>query len=75
MLAGGLGLEKARIPHADRHGLMWLNRGRLEVEDGCLRFITPRGGDLQRATIRYPIRGFPSSFSGPDRALLMMPCV
>ena len=31
MLLGRLGLEKARIPHADRHGLVWLERGRLEV--------------------------------------------
>ena len=36
MLLGRLGLEKARIPHADRHGLVWLERGRLEVMDGCL---------------------------------------
>ena len=27
MLSGRLGLEKARIPHADRHGLIWLERG------------------------------------------------
>ena len=45
MLLGRLGLEKARIPHADRHGLLWLERGRLEVEDGCLRFITAGGGN------------------------------
>lgn len=29
MLKGRLGLEKARIAHADRHGLIWLDRGRL----------------------------------------------
>ena len=46
MLAGRLGLDRARIPHADRHGLIWLERGRLEVEDGCLRFGTAGGGDL-----------------------------
>ena len=39
MLKGRLGLETARLPHADRHGLLWLDRGQLSVEDGCLRFV------------------------------------
>lgn len=39
MLKGRLGLEKARIPHADRHGLLWLSRGELCVMDGCLHFV------------------------------------
>ena len=45
MLKGRLGLEQARIPHADRHGLVYLERGALSVEDGCLRFIAA-GSDL-----------------------------
>lgn len=40
MLKGRLGLETARIPQRDRHGLFWLGRGRLYVEDGTLRFTT-----------------------------------
>lgn len=43
MLKGRLGLEKARIPHADRHGLIWLERGELGVINGCLHFV--RGKD------------------------------
>ncbi len=39
MLKGRLGLETARIPHADRHGLIWLERGELCVIDGCLNFV------------------------------------
>ncbi|MBS4099027.1 MAG: type I-E CRISPR-associated endonuclease Cas1 [Sulfuricella sp.] len=39
MLKGRLGLETARIPHADRHGLIWLERGELCVIDGCLHFM------------------------------------
>ncbi len=39
MLKGRLGLETARIPHADRHGLVWLERGELCVVDGCLNFL------------------------------------
>lgn len=38
VLLGRLGLETARIPHVDRHGLVWLERGQLYVEDGTLRF-------------------------------------
>ena len=38
MLRGRLGLETARIPHADRHGLLWLSRDALTVRDGTLRF-------------------------------------
>ena len=40
MLKGRLGLETARIPHSDRHGLLWLERGELCVIDGCLHFMT-----------------------------------
>ena len=38
MLRGRLGLETARIPHADRHGLLYLARGALTVREGTLRF-------------------------------------
>jgi CRISPR-associated protein Cas1 len=43
MLKGRLGLETARIPQVNRHGLLWLGRGNLLVEDGTLRFVA--GGD------------------------------
>jgi CRISPR-associated protein Cas1 len=46
MLRGRLGLEAARVPHADRHGLVFLDRGRLAVEDGCLTFDCAGGGML-----------------------------
>lgn len=39
MLKGRLGLEAVRVPHADRHGLLWLDRGELCVIDGCLHFM------------------------------------
>ena len=45
MLKGRLGLETARIPHADRHGLLWLSRGALTVRDGTLRFQRNDEGD------------------------------
>jgi CRISPR-associated protein Cas1 len=45
MLKGRLGLETARIPHKDRHGLVWLSRGALVVEDGTLRFVRGPGSE------------------------------
>ncbi len=45
MLRGRLGLETARIPHADRHGLLWLSRGALTVRDGTLRFERQVGSE------------------------------
>jgi CRISPR-associated protein Cas1 len=44
MLKGRLGLEVARVPHADRHGLLWLSRGELCVVAGCLHFVRGRDG-------------------------------
>ena len=38
MLKGRLGLNTARIPHADRAGLLWLSRGALTARDGTLSF-------------------------------------
>src|SRR5690348_8581004 len=39
-LIARLGLDRARIPHSDRHGLLWLAMGELHVDAGCLRFRT-----------------------------------
>jgi CRISPR-associated protein Cas1 len=49
MLKGRLGLETARFPHADRHGLLWLERGELCVIDGCLHFRS--GADSLRPVL------------------------
>lgn len=52
MLKGRLGLETARIPHADRHGLLWLERGKLYVENGSLAFATA-GTDTMKAGVYH----------------------
>lgn len=54
MLKGRLGLEGARVPHVDRHGLMWLGRGRLSVEAGTLRFVTTGHDDLAAGDYAIP---------------------
>ncbi len=69
MLVGRLGLEKARIPHADRHGLIWLDRGRLEVEDGCLRFVTARGGELATGDYQIPHQAISIVLLGPGSSV------
>lgn len=69
MLLGRLGLEKARIPHSDRHGLVWLDRGRLEVEDGCLRFLTAGGGELQAGDYQIPHQSLSVILLGPGTSV------
>jgi len=69
MLLGRLGLDKARIPHADRHGLVWLERGRLEVEDGCLRFVTAGGPDLAAGGYQIPHQSVSIILLGPGSSV------
>lgn len=69
MLSGRLGLEKARIPHSDRHGLIWLDRGRLEVEDGCLRFVTAGGGELAPGDYQIPHQSLSMVLLGPGSSV------
>src|SRR5262249_21847172 len=68
MLLGRLGLDKARVPHADRHGLIWLDRGRLEVEDGCLRFVTA-GGTLAAGDYQIPHQSVSMILLGPGSSI------
>ncbi|WP_420392365.1 type I-E CRISPR-associated endonuclease Cas1e [Acuticoccus sp.] len=68
MLLGRLGLDTARIPHADRHGLICLDRGRLEVEDGCLRFVTA-GGTLAPGDYQVPHQSVSAILLGPGSTL------
>lgn len=42
-LSGRLGLAGAELRHEDRHPFLALRMGRLEVEEGCLRFHTDSG--------------------------------
>lgn len=53
-LRGRLGLETARIPQQDRHGLLWLGRGQLYVQEGTLRFRCAGFGDIQAGDYAIP---------------------
>jgi len=69
MLQGRLGLDKARIPHADRHGLVFLDRGRLEVEDGCLRFVCAGGGMMEAGDYQLPHQSVSIILLGPGSSV------
>jgi CRISPR-associated protein Cas1 len=69
MLSGRLGLDKARVPHADWHGLIFLERGRLEVEDGCLRFVCAGGGALAAGDYQLPHQSASIILLGPGSSV------
>ena len=73
MLLGRLGLESARIPHADRAGLLWLSRGTLSARDGTLAFA--RGGEaapddpLGPGDYAIPLQGVSMILLGPGSSV------
>lgn len=69
VLKGRLGLETARVPHADRHGLMWLERGRLAVEDGNLVFTTAGNNQLDAGAYEIPFQQISSLLLGPGSVI------
>lgn len=54
MLKGRLGLETARVPHHERHGLLWLEHGNLTVRAGTLEFYTAGGAGLEAGSYDIP---------------------
>lgn len=69
MLKGRLGLETARLPHTDRHGLLWLDRGNLSVEDGCLRFVAAGSDTVAPGDYRVPHQALSLVLLGPGSAV------
>lgn len=69
MLKGRLGLETARIPQVDRHGLMWLERGHLIADDGTVRFKTAGFDDLPSGTYGIPHQTVSFILLGPGSML------
>ncbi|MFZ1431154.1 MAG: type I-E CRISPR-associated endonuclease Cas1e [Geminicoccaceae bacterium] len=65
VLLGRLGLETARIPHVDRHGLVWLERGALYVEDGTLRFKAAGSPSLVAGDYALPFQTLSLVLLGP----------
>ncbi|HNL98456.1 MAG TPA: type I-E CRISPR-associated endonuclease Cas1e [Accumulibacter sp.] len=65
LLVGRLGLAEARIPHVDRHGLVWLARGRLFVEDGTLRFVCAESDEMKAGDYAIPYQNVSLVLLGP----------
>lgn len=64
-----LGLAQSRIPHADRHGLLWLSWGRLSVEDGTLHFVAAKSDLLDAGEYAIPYQGVSMLVLGPGTSL------
>lgn len=69
VLHGRLGLETARVPHADRHGLIWLERGNLYVQDGTLRFLAAESPSLSTGDYAIPFQMVSFILLGPGGAV------
>lgn len=69
LLPGRLGLAASRIPHADRHGLLWLEYGRLSVEDGTLRFVAAQSESLAAGVYAIPYQSISMILLGPGTSL------
>ena len=68
MLKGRLGLERVQIAHADRHGLLYLDRGKLSIVDGCLTFNSG-GGVLEAGEYQLPQQTISALLIGPGTSL------
>lgn len=66
---GRLGLAASRIPHSDRHGLLWLEYGRLSVEDGTLRFVAAGSATLEAGDYAIPYQGVSMILLGPGTSI------
>jgi len=65
VLKGRLGLDTARIPHVDRHGLIWLERGRLHAADGTLRFEAATSEHIAAGDYAIPFQTVSLVLLGP----------
>lgn len=69
LLRGRLGLAATRVPHADRHGLLWLEHGRLAVEDGTLRFFAAGSDTLDAGDYAIPYQALSMLLLGPGTSI------
>lgn len=69
VLSGRLGLETARVPHADRHGLLWLYRGNLYVQDGTLRFLAAESPHMKAGDYAIPFQQVSMLLMGPGTTI------
>lgn len=68
MLKGRLGLDSAKVPYADRAGLLYLARGALTSRDGTLAFVqgaTTEADALTPGDYAIPLQGVSMILLGP----------
>ncbi|BCX82596.1 CRISP-associated protein Cas1 [Methylomarinovum caldicuralii] len=69
LFPGRLGLAESRIPHADRHGLLWLTRGNLYVDDGTLHFLAAGSDDIAPGDYAIPYQTISMILLGPGTSI------
>lgn len=69
LFPGRLGIASGRIPHADRHGLLWLSRGNLYIEDGTLRFQTAGSDNIEPGNYAIPYQTISMILLGPGTTI------
>ncbi len=69
LFSGRLGLAKARIPHADRHGLLWLTRGNLHVSAGTLLFKAAGSDSIDPGNYGIPYQTISMILLGPGTTI------
>ena len=68
MLKGRLGIDSAKVPHADRAGLLYLARGALTARDGTLAFLQGEATEadaLAPGDYAIPLQGVSMILLGP----------
>ena len=68
MLKGRLGIDSAKVPHADRAGLLYLARGALTARDGTLAFLQGKATEADALTPgdhAIPLQGVSMILLGP----------
>jgi len=58
-------LAQSRVPHADRHGLLWLERGKLHVKNGTLHFKAAKSELLDAGRYDIPYQSVSMILLGP----------
>ncbi|QDH13390.1 type I-E CRISPR-associated endonuclease Cas1 [Formicincola oecophyllae] len=71
MLKGRLGLATSRVPHNERAGLLYLERGTLSARDGTLAFLQGQGleGPMPPGEYDVPIQGISIILLGPGSSV------
>ncbi|MCD6306702.1 MAG: type I-E CRISPR-associated endonuclease Cas1 [Deltaproteobacteria bacterium] len=65
LFKGRLGLAESRIPHRDRHGLLWLERGNLYVKEGSLHFLAAGSDQIAPGDYAIPYQTISFILMGP----------